>query len=242
MKKINRIFIALTLLTICFGVVSLDAQKNEGAFTMEITDITSDDPQVAAFADMLKGGKTKVFFKGKKSLTNMEMMGGMVKVNVKVDEEETSDMLMEMMGQKIWVNTPKAEADRMRAEQDSPMSEMEIEYDETDTKTVAGYECYKMTVTFPDAGEGTSLSAYITEDITVRPPVIQGVELDEFKGFPLEYVFNNPQMSMTMTTTSFEDTVDEGVFELNTSGYQKMTMSEFMDMMGSMGGGGGFGF
>lgn len=236
MKSLKNIF-AIALLAL-FAVANVNAQ--DGTIVMEITDVTSDNPQMAAMADMFKGSQTSIFFKDKVSLTKMNMMGGMVKVDVKTDEEKKTDMLMEMMGNKIWVETTKLESDRMKAEMDNPMSEMEFTYDTEDTKEIAGFNCYKMTIEFPDA-EGSSIVGYITEEIDVRPPVIQGVEVEEFKGFPLEFTFTNPMMTMTTVATTFESTVDESVFDLKTSGYQKMTMAEFGEMMQSMGGG-GFGF
>jgi len=188
---------------------------------------------------MMKGNETIVHFKGKESLTKMNIMGGMVKIDLKMSENEDFDMLMDAMGQKIWVNTPKLEMDKMKAETDNPMEYMEISYDEADTKTIAGYECYKMSVVFPDQ-EGATLEAYISEELKTNAPVIQGVEMKKFKGFPLEYNFNNGMMTLSVVAKSFEPTVDESVFELNTSGYQKMTMAELMEMSGGMGGGFGF--
>ena len=220
------------------GMMSLSAQSNEGTMTLSIVDVTSDNPQVAAMSDMLKGNETVVHYKDNMSMTKMNMMGGMVKIDIRVDEEETSDMLMDMMGQKIWINTTKLEADRMKAENENPFEEMEVTYDQDDTKEVAGYSCYKMIVTFPDM-EDASLEAYITEDLSINAPVIQGVEITEFAGFPLEYTFNNGMMNMTITTSSFENTVDESVFDINTDGYQKMTLEELIEMSGGMG---GFGF
>lgn len=236
MKSLKNIF-SIALLAL-FAVANVNAQ--DGTIVMEITDVTSDNPQMAAMADMFKGSKTTIYIKGDESLTKMNMMGGMVKVDVKTDTEKKTDMLMEMMGNKIWVETTKLEADKMKAMADNPMSYMEITYDTEDTKEIAGFQCYKMSIEFPDA-EGASLVGYVTEDIDVRPPVIQGVDVEEFKGFPLEFTFTNPMMTMTTSATSYENTVDATVFDLNTSGYQKMTMEEFGEMMQSMGGG-GFGF
>ncbi len=236
MKSLKNIF-SIALLAL-FAVANVTAQ--DGTIVMEITEVTSDNPQVAAMADMFKGSKTSIYFKDDLSLTKMNLMGGMVKVDVKTDAEKKTDMLMEMMGNKVWVETTKLEADRMKATADNPMSEMEFTYDTEDTKEIAGFNCYKMTIEFPDA-EGSSLVGYITEEIDVRPPVIQGVEVEEFKGFPLEFTFTNPMMTMTTVATTFESTVDETVFDMNTSGYKKMTMEEFGEMMQSMGGG-GFGF
>lgn len=236
MKSFKNI-ISIVMLAF-FAAISMNAQS--GTIVMEITDVSSDNPQMAAMTDMFKGSETAIYFKDKVSVTKMNMMGGMVKVDVKTDAEQKTDMLMEMMGNKIWVETTKLEADRMKAEADNPMAEMEFTYDTEDTKEISGFNCYKMTIEFPDA-EGSSIVGYVTEEIDVRPPVIQGVEVSEFRGFPLEFTFTNPMMSMTTMAKSFEDTVDESVFELNTSGFKKMTIAEFGEMMQSMGGG-GFGF
>ena len=240
MKKINGIITSVVLMMLLGCLTMINAQSNQGTMALSITDVSSDNPQVAAMSDMLMGNETTIYFKDGQSLTKMNMMGGMVKIDVKVDAEENSDMLMDAMGNKIWVSSTKAENDLARAGVDNPLEEMDISYDQNDTKTIAGYECDKMTVTFPDQ-DGAALEAYITEDLQINAPVIQGVEMEGFAGFPLEYSFNNGMMNMTITTTSFEPTVDETVFDLNTSGYQKMTMQEFMDMMSNMGGG-GFGF
>lgn len=240
MKRLKRAASFIMLLILGMTTI-VSAQTDKGTMEFEITDISSDNPQVAAMADMLKGNQTTVYFMGEKSITKMNMMGGMVKIDLKVSEDKSTDMLMDMMGQKLWVSTTKLEADRLKAGQDNPMEEMDITYDKEDKKTVAGYECYKMMVSFPDS-EGASLEAYVTDQINIKAPIIQGVEMDDFKGFPLEYNFNNGMMTMSVAAKTFEPTVDESVFTLETGGYQKLTMQEFMDMMSSMGGGGGFGF
>lgn len=235
MKIMKNMGAILLLLTMVSFTQMAQAQQSQGVLTLEITEVTSDNPQIQAMSDMFKGSETIVHFKGKQSLTKVNMMGGAVQIDVKVDEAEKSDMLMNMMGQKIWVETTKIENDRMKAEAQSPMSEMEISYNEGDIKEIAGYQCYKMTVTFPDA-EGASLEAYITEELDINAPVIQGVEITGFKGFPLEYTFNNGMMSMNIVTKSFEKTVDDSVFDISTDGYKKMTMQEFIQMSGGMGG------
>ena len=224
---------SIALLTL-FAVANVNAQSEKGTITLEITDVSSDNPQVAAFAEGMKGSETKVFFRGAESLTRVDMMGGMIKIDVKIDEEENSDMLMNAMGNKIWVASTKLEEARMKAESDNPMEEMDITYDKDDTKEIAGYNCYKMTVEFPDA-EDSGLVGYVTEDITIRPNFIRGVDIKDFAGFPLEFTFTNPMMTMTTVAKTVEDTVDESVFDINTSGYQKMTMAEFAEMSKSMG-------
>jgi len=236
-KKISMI---ASFILVVFMSASLFSQDGAGTIVYEITEASSDNPQAAQFAEMMKGNETLVYFKDGESLTKINMMGGMVKMDLKQDQEKNLDLLLDAMGQKIWVNSPKLEQDRMKAEADNPMEYMEIAYDMEDTKSIAGFDCFKMTVDFPDA-EGFKLEAYVTDQIDVRPSIIQGVDITEFKGLPLEYEFFNPQMNLTVTAKSYEDTVDASVFELNTAGFQQMTMKEFIDLTQQFGGG-GFGF
>ena len=225
------ISVFIFLLLLC---LSISAQN--GSLTMEITDATSDNPQVASQMEMMKGTKVGVTYKGQQSMTKMDMMGGMVKVDVKMSESGDMDMYMDMMGQKMWIVSTKAEMDLAKAE--SGASEPEISYDESDTKMIAGFECYKMVLTSPD-NEDFTLEAYITEKIKTNAAVIQNVDISKFKGFPLEYTINMPQMQMTFETTDYSAEIDESIFDVNTDGYKKMTFEEFQSAMGGMG---GFGF
>lgn len=210
------------------------AQSGEGTLVMEITDASSDNPQVAPFADGMKGSQTLVYFKDGQTLTKVNMMGGMIKVDVHNDKEKNMDLLMDAMGNKIWVSSTKLEQDKMKAGVDNPLEYMEITYDESDTKSIAGFDCYKMVVEFPDA-EGYAIEGYVTEQIEVRPNIIQNVDISELKGFPLEFDFTNPQMNITMSALSYGETVDQSVFEKNTAGYQKMTMEEFAELQRQFG-------
>ena len=83
-------------------------------------------------------------------------------------------------------------------------------------------------------------SMYVTKDIQASHKMIQGRDKLELEGFPLEYVMEAGPASMTYEVTKISEGLDKSVFEINTSGYTKMTWKEFMDQMGSMGGGMGF--
>lgn len=230
MKKIT-ISVCASLILI-FLSSSLSAQLDQGTFTMEISEISSDNPQMVQVAEMMKGTQTTVHFKGDKSVTHMDMMGGMVKMEMFTQKDAEFNMLMDAMGQKFWVTMPTTEIAQMKAK--SP--EMTITYDKSDTKVLAGYECYRMDVVV-DGDQEMNISAYITEELNVQAPVMQGVDMEKFAGFPLEYTINGGPMEMTVTTIDFAKTVDESVFEMKTAGYQKMSMEELQSM-----GGGGFGF
>ena len=131
---------------------------------MEIVDASSTDSQVATQLEMMKGTKISVSYMGEKSLTKMNMMGGLINVDVKMSENGDMDMYMDMMGQKMWIPSTKAELDLAKAE--AGASDPEFVYDESDTKEIAGFQCYKVTMTNPDA-EGFKLEAVSYTHLTL---------------------------------------------------------------------------
>ena len=225
----------ITLVISMIFSISMLAQK--GVLTMEVVDASSTDAQVAAQMEMVKGTQIEVSYLDQMSLTNITSMGGLMNVSVKLAETGDMDLLLDVFGQKMWVTSTKAELDIAKAE--AGASDPEFVYDENDTKEIAGFECYKVTMTNPDL-EGFVLEAYITEEIKTNAAVIQGVDISEFRGFPLEYSISSsaPSMNLTFTTTDYSADVDASVFDVKTDGFTKMTMEELQ----SLGGAGGFGF
>lgn len=225
----------ITLVISMIFSISMHAQK--GVLTMEVVDASSTDAQVAAQMEMVKGTQIEVSYLDQMSLTNITSMGGLMNVSVKLAETGDMDLLLDVFGQKMWVTSTKAELDIAKAE--AGASDPEFVYDENDTKEIAGFQCYKVTMTNPDA-EGFKIEAYITEEIKANAAVIQGVDISEFRGFPLEYSISSsaPSMNLTFTTTDYSADVDASVFDVKTDGFTKMTMEELQ----SLGGAGGFGF
>jgi hypothetical protein len=63
----------------------------------------------------------------------------------------------------------------------------------------------------------------------------------KMEGFPLEYsVSQGGQFAMVFTAQEVLTEVDPEVFNLKTKGFKEMTMEEFQNAMGGMGGGMGF--
>lgn len=228
---------------VCCLTMSLSAQKvDHGTIKMEITEVESDNEQMAAGLEMMKGMVTEYSFSPEKSLSTTDMMGGMIKSTSLVDNKtEKLTMLMDIMGNKMHVESTKQERDKLSAGADDMMDGAKIEYDESDKKTIQGYECIKATI----SGLGTeempmNFSMYLSKDIQASHKMIQGMDKLELEGFPLEYIMESDQMSMTYEATEVTKDVDDSVFAINTAGYTKMTWEEFMEQMGSMGGGMGF--
>lgn len=55
------------------------------------------------------------------------------------------NMLFDVMGQKMWLESTLEES--QTAQQKEIASKSKIDYDKNDTKEILGYKCYKMTVT-----------------------------------------------------------------------------------------------
>jgi len=229
MKNFLSIFI-LSLFTLsAFSQKTLD----KGTILMEITDIKSEDPQMAMMLEAMKGSQTEIVFDDQKYTTNMSMMGGMVEMKSTVDKAKNEmNLLFQMMGQKMWVPSTLDDAqspkDKLIAEKSK------VTYDKSQTKIINGYNCYQMEITNPEMGD-IKIKGYISEDIKTKANIIQGFQTLEFAGFPMEYTMDNGQFSITMSTMKVTDTVDPTKFNLDTKGYQKLTMEEFQSKMKAMG-------
>lgn len=238
MKNLIVLIVAVLLGT----VVEMNAQTmSEGVIKMEISEVSSENPQIAAQLEMLKGTTTEYHFNKDKSIVKANMMGGMMKMtNLVNNSDEHLTLLMEMMGQKIMIESTKAERDKFEAEQGGEMDDIEVTYDENDTKVIQGYKCTKASVDNPNSEAEINMYMYVCPDVKASNKLVQGLNKVELRGFPLEVIIDSADMSMTVTTTELSDEVDNSVFEVNTAGYQKMTFEEFQSSMGAMGGGMGF--
>lgn len=231
-------FINLFLLLV--PIVTISAQKtiDNGYVKLEITEVASDDPNTAAQLEMMKGMTTELFFSKEKYKTTMTMMGGMIRMNNIVDvETKNIDMLIDAMGQKLWVNTNTDKAKEGPGAQD--MSDFKVEYDKTKTKDILGYSAYSATIT-SESNPGMTIEGWVTEDIKTDANIIQGMDDLKLQGFPLQFSVINSGATLTFSATEIKESVDDSVFVLKTDGYQKLTPEEFQEMMGAFGGGMGF--
>ena len=240
MKQFSLILFSLFLT----ATISLNAQEvlNAGMLKMEITEVGSENPQVAAQLEMMKGTSTDYYFNEEKSLVSSNMMGGMIQMTVLVNnEDEHMTLLFNAMGQKMLVESTKEERADMEADQAEAAEGMEITYDENDTKEILGYKCIKAKLEADETSDmGMNMYMYVAPDIKASNKMVQGLQAFDLRGFPLELVIESEQMSMTYTTTDLQKEFDTSVFDVNTSGYTKMTFEEFSQSMGAMGGGMGF--
>lgn len=234
MKRISLLLLVVAFFA--FNAVQAQTELNEGVIMFEITDVTSDDPQIAAQLGMMKGGTSDVYFMKGKSVTKVNMMGGMMKTTILSNDDETGTMLFDAMGQKYMIPISAEEKAANMEKSAESMGDFEFVYDKEDKKSIAGYDCYKVVIK-SDKMEGVEMSAYVTPDIKSGAEVMQGVDMGKLDGFPLEYtVSQGGQFAMVFTAQEVKKEVDPEVFNLNTKGFKEMTMQEFQDAMGGMGG------
>ncbi len=225
MKKIGLI---ASLATIGFAVTAFIVPKASTDSTFEgvITySISVDNPQMAS---MMQGSSMKVYIKGDKTKTMMDM--GMYKQIVISDRKTPDDpiVLKEVMGNKYQVKNDKTKKDEK-----DPV----IKYSD-EIKQIAGYTCHKAEVAISDdQGQPFTSSVYYTTDIP-SPEEKEG-QFKGLKGFPMEFSVRKQGMNILMTATTVEKkSLTDDIFAVP-SGYKLMTQEEIQaDMQKNMGGGG----
>jgi hypothetical protein len=229
-----KLFLLATI--VLFGLQAATGQIDKGYIKMEITDVSSDNEQMMAMADMFKNSFTEIYFSPEKAFTVVNMMGGMNVTKVLMDMKTNENvMLMSMMGQKIKIKLDKAELDQMQGGGEQA-PQINYEHFRDETKEIVGFKCHKVKIS-GDAAQGADMTLWVTDKIKTAAHVTNGIEVEALEGFPLEYVISLAgQLEMTMKATAFEKDFDKSVFEVDTTGYKEMTMDQFMEQMGGMGG------
>jgi Domain of unknown function (DUF4412) len=229
MKKILN-FSLLFLAILAFSSAAFAQKKiKQGMVKFEMEADAEANPEMA----MLAGSTLNFYFSNEQQRMDMDMLGGMMKVQTIIPIKNPADgiILMDMLGQKIQLIGLKEE-DMTKNYNFMNVDDMnDVKYDESDKKEIAGYPCYKATVTMDN---GMTMKYYITEKI--QPPA--GIKKKDkklaLKGYPLQMIIDTGQgMEMVFKATEVSDELPEGVFSVP-EGYQKMTMEEFQEMTGGM--------
>ncbi len=232
----------LSILSFCLFLSMGFSQKefSEGYIKMEITDVITDSQEAAQFVEMMKGTETEIIFNQEQSISNVNMMGGMMEMKIVINnEDQHMNMFFNAMGNKMQIESTKEERDKMQEEQGQAVDpdSFILEWDENVTKDILGHECTKLTVKSKEDPEADGMVLFVAKNIKASNKLIQGMEHFDIQGFPLEYQINAQGMKMVTTAVELKHEVPKGAFDINTNGYQKMTLEEFTKQMGAMGGG-----
>lgn len=254
----KRLHALLLLVFLVAGTTNISAQKelSEGSVTIGITELESSDPQAASMLPMFKSSTMKLDFNDAKSLMTMDMMSGMMKVRVLLDNKTSATtMLMDMMGQKSMTNISAEDAAKAKEEnkgkalEDMPF-DLDITHDRNDTKEILGHKCHKAVFNIKPKDEKDlkemekvdfSITAYVTKDIKYPAAMLQsykeqmGTDL-KLTEFPLEFSikFNDGTNNgkLTLAATEIKKSIENSTFKLDTTGYEEMSMEDMMKKNG----------
>lgn len=195
--------------------------QQEGSITYLMAMEGVPPEQAAMMGDM----ETKIFYKDKKSLTEMSSMMMSYKT---LNDENGSLILMDQMGNKFFTRVSKAEMDK-NAEVNKD-KEPKIEY-LNETKSIAGFECKKAIVTSTGKEGEVKMDVWYSEKV---PYVSQGgggrrggEMFKGLKGMPMEFTIKQGPMNIKMTAKEVSfDKVPDSKFVLTTEGYTEKKMDE----------------
>lgn len=212
----KKLITAVAILLSAFGY----AQK-EGSVTYVMTMEGLPPEQAAMMGDM----ETKVFYKDKKTYTEMNSMMYSYKI---VNDENGQLFLMDQMGTKFYTKTTKAELDKLAEEKKD--KDPKIEYVD-ETKTIAGYECKKAIVTNTGKDGEVKTDVWYCEKV---PYISQGgggrrggEMFKGLRGMPMEFSVKQGPMNIKMSAkeVSFE-AVPDSKFVVSTEGYTERKMED----------------
>lgn len=229
MKSICKIALIASLFVVSFPTIEAQKMLEEAHIEYEVTDIKSESME----AQMMKGTLINVYFNQKNTKMNVQMMGGMVTMDILTETAtESTTMLMNMMGRKVQVEQPKEEE---KAENEEGKPNFDITYDKSDTKDIAGYECTKATLTDKETNE--SFIMYVAKKFKAKTEMVEKM-FPGLEGIPMEISIDAQGMGATITALNVKKSVDASAFDVP-EGYEKMTPEQFQKEMGGMG---NFGF
>jgi len=162
--------------------------------------------------------------KGNKARSEMVMSMGKT-VSISDGDNKTAITLMDMMGQKLAIQSNYEEI--MKEMADSPEAKVEVT---SETKEIAGYTCKKAVVTIPE--EEMEIIVYYTEELGTSALNFDNPQFKDINGVMLEFEMPNESFSMHFTAISVEKkNVDDSEFTIP-EGYQIKTKEELKGMFG----------
>lgn len=183
--------------------------------------MTSDSEQMAAMGDVFMTN----YFDKENIAMEIDMMGGMIvtKIYKKINEPSSSKMTMDAMGTKYEITGIDENASKGvdMADIDNIVT---VKLDKANTKKIAGFKCYKASVTYKEDKTG---EFYITEDIKMMPSTKE----TKLNGFPLEMKIYSSQGVLELTATEVSKELPKDAF-IVPEGFEKVTMEEFQQKMG----------
>lgn len=224
-------FLALSLLFFAFSSPTF-AQKSKGK-AIDQAHVTYTLTAEGGMAASLTGSKIDLFFTPTHAKVTADVMSGMVKIDARFDNKSKDGIvLMDMMGQKKFMNLDEESADNAKQTNQKPPS---VEYLKK-YKKIAGYKCQEARMTME--GVDGAVTVYLTEKI--KPSNLKDMSMLKFtglKGFPLAWEMEQDGMKFEIEATEVSlKKLSKKIFDLKApEGYQEMTKEELQGMGGTFG-------
>lgn len=225
-------FLSLSLLIVALATPSF-SQKNKKSKTIQEAHVTYNMTAEGSMASMMTGSSMDLYFNTNYVKLIANLMNGMVKMDVRMDNNKNSGiMLMDMMGQKKVVEMDEEQMNNSKPKNQKPT---EVVYTKK-FKKIAGYKCQEALVTVEGMDEPAIV--YVTEKI--KPNNLGDVSMMQFtglKGFPLSWKIEQQGMVINMVATKVSlDKLDKDTFDMTIpEGYEKMDIDDLKGMGNAFG-------
>lgn len=204
----------LVVLLLSGVFISLSAQDFEGVVTFKIS-LVNPPQEMKDMQGMLPETMDYVL-KGNKTRMEMEMMGGSL-VTIMNTDTKSSDVLMDMMGQKLHTQSTMDDFEK-------GLDMTDVKVHSNDTKNIAGYSCKKIT---GKSADGYPVEIYYTDAIRAGAFNEMLKKLANVSGLPLEFTVNNQGMKMLLSATKVKSQdISDDLFEVP-AGYKKVEGNPF---------------
>lgn len=231
MKSVLKLLTLTTLLVAL--VVPTFAQKNKKKKGIDQAHVKYTMTAEGGMVASLTGSTIDLFFTPTHAKVLGDIMSGMIKMDMRFDNKDKKGMmLMDMMGQKKFVEMDDKMVDESKNTNQKPPS---VEYLKK-YKKIAGYKCQQAKMMVEGLAEPVII--YITEKI--QPQNLGDVSMMKFtglKGFPLSWEIEEQGMKFKIEATEISlNKLPKKIFNLVIpEGYEKMTMEDLQKMGGSLG-------
>jgi hypothetical protein len=222
------LFLFLTLST----SIGVSAQKtmSDGTITYELK-LDKDNPM----AGMLNGTNMVLSFKGSLMKTSVNIMGGMMSMNIVMDNSAKKGVMLvsaPMMGKNMAVEMTEKDFADAEQKQKENQSKSKVTYNKNNKKKIAGYKCYQATAKVDGMPDGVIL--YLTDKIKpVGQSQIQN-QIPGLTGFPLAFEVNQAGMKILFEASKVDKLAPaDKEFDMKIpEGFDKVTMEEIQGMGG----------
>lgn len=217
MKKIQMKFSLFSVALLLLASMSAQAQKrfSEGTIYYDVTiNSGASKPQSV---DLFDGATSVAYIKGQRSRT--EMVSALGTQATIIDANNSATILKEYGDQKYMIRLTPADW------QDANRKNLAIKFtfDNSETRTIQGYQCKKAVGTYPD---GTTFTAWYTTDVIPENKDFDPIT-KELPGLAMEYetAMGNVKVRYSVSRISFSP-VPASKFDLPKSGYRILSYQE----------------